>query len=47
MILKTELNGRIQVEAINSLAVPVVPNRLENLRTEGDWHKNTQTIENA
>ena len=36
MILKTELNGRIQVEAINSLAVLVVPNRLENLRTEGD-----------
>ena len=36
MILKTELNGRIQVEAINSLAVPDVSNRLENLRTEGD-----------
>ncbi|CAH3159490.1 unnamed protein product [Pocillopora meandrina] len=36
MILNTELSGRIQVEAINSLAVPDVSNRLENLRTEGD-----------
>ena len=36
LILKAELNGRIKIEAINSLAVPVVYNRLENLRTEED-----------
>ena len=41
LILRTELNGRNKIEAVNSLAVPVVQHSFgiidfENLRTEED-----------